>query len=46
LVLERGELAIDATARFHLALPTDPAFLHADLAHDHGDALDRAERGK
>jgi acetolactate decarboxylase len=46
LKLERGELAIDATAQFHLELPTDPAFLHADLARDPGDALDRAERGK
>jgi acetolactate decarboxylase len=46
LVLGRGELAIDTTARFHLELPTDPAFLHADLGHERGDALDRAERGK
>jgi acetolactate decarboxylase len=46
LVLTRGELAIDASARFHLELPTDPAFLHANLGHDRGDALDRAERGK
>jgi acetolactate decarboxylase len=46
LVLARGELAVDASARFHLELPTDPAFLHADLGHDRGDALDRAERGK
>jgi acetolactate decarboxylase len=46
LVLARGELAIDASARFHLELPTDPAFLHADLGRDPGDALDRAERGK
>jgi acetolactate decarboxylase len=46
LVLARGELAVDASARFHLELPTDPAFLHADLGHDQGDALDRAERGK
>jgi len=46
LVLKRGELAIDATAQFHLELPTNPAFLHADLGHDPGDALDRAERGK
>jgi acetolactate decarboxylase len=46
LVLARGELAIDATAQFHLELPTDPAFLHADLGHDHGQELDRAERGK
>jgi acetolactate decarboxylase len=45
LVLSCGELAIDATARFHLELPTDPAFLHADLGHDHADDLDRAERG-
>jgi acetolactate decarboxylase len=45
LVLARGELAVDATARFHLELPTDPASLHADLGHDFGDALDRAERG-
>jgi acetolactate decarboxylase len=46
LVLTRGELAIDASARFHLELPTNPAFLHADLGHDHSDDLDRAERGK
>jgi acetolactate decarboxylase len=46
LKLERGELAIDTSARFHLELPTDAAFLHADLGHDQGDALDRAERGK
>jgi acetolactate decarboxylase len=46
LVLEEGTLAIDASARFHLALPTDPAFLHADLDYDRGDELDRAERGK
>jgi hypothetical protein len=46
LGLTRGELAIDASARFHLELPTDPIFLHADLGHDRGDALDRAERGK
>ena len=45
-VLLRGELAIDASARFHLELPTDPVFLHADLSHQPGDALDRAERGK
>jgi len=45
VVLVRGELAIDSSARFHLELPTDPAFLHADLGHDTGDALDRAERG-
>jgi alpha-acetolactate decarboxylase len=42
----RGELAIDASANFHLELPTDTAFLHADLGHDQSDALDRAERGK
>ena len=46
MVLAEGELAIDASARFHLELPTDPTFLHADLGHDRGDALDRAERGK
>jgi acetolactate decarboxylase len=46
LVLARGALAVDASARFHLELPTDPAFLHADLGHDHGAELDRAERGK
>jgi acetolactate decarboxylase len=46
LELVRGELSIDASARFHLELPTDPAFLQADLGHDPGDALDRAERGK
>ena len=46
LVLKRGELAIDASARFHLELPTDSAFLQADLGHDTGDALDRAEGGK
>jgi acetolactate decarboxylase len=45
LVLTRGELAIDAWAHFHLELPTDLTFLHADLGHDQGDALDRAERG-
>jgi acetolactate decarboxylase len=45
LVLSAGELAIDASVRFHLELPTDPAFLQADLGHDPGDALDRAERG-
>lgn len=43
--LASGALAIDATAGFHLELPTDPAFLHANLDHDRGDALDRAERG-
>jgi acetolactate decarboxylase len=46
LVLTRGELAVDTSARFHLELPTDSTFLHADLGHDRGDALDRAERGK
>jgi hypothetical protein len=46
LVLTRGELAIDASARFHLELPTDPAFLDADLGHDRGDTLNRAERRK
>jgi acetolactate decarboxylase len=46
LSLVRGELAVDASARFHLELPTDPAFLHADLGNDRGDALDRAERGR
>jgi acetolactate decarboxylase len=46
LVLAGGELAIDATASFHLELPTDAAFLHADLGQDRGDALDRAERGR
>ena len=44
LGLTRGELAIDASARFHLELPTAPAFLHAYLGHDRGDTLDRAER--
>ncbi|HEV3164177.1 MAG TPA: acetolactate decarboxylase [Isosphaeraceae bacterium] len=43
LRLEHGELAIDSTANFHLELPTDAAFLHADLGHDTGDALERAE---
>ena len=38
-------LAIDATAGLHLELPTDLAFLHADLGHDSSAALDRAERG-
>jgi acetolactate decarboxylase len=46
LVLTRGELAIDTSARFHLELPTDPTFLHADLGRDRGEALDQAERGK
>jgi acetolactate decarboxylase len=46
LKLERGALAIDATAQFHLELPTDPAFLHADLGHDQSEALDRAERAR
>ena len=46
LTLVRGELAIDASAHFHLELPTDPTFLHASLGHERGDALDRAERGK
>jgi acetolactate decarboxylase len=46
LVLTGGELAIDASARFHMELPTDPTFLHADLSHDRGEALDQAERGK
>jgi acetolactate decarboxylase len=46
LKLERGALAIDATAQFHLELPTNPAFLHADLGHDQGEALDRAERAR
>jgi acetolactate decarboxylase len=46
LSVASGELAIDASARFHLELPTDPSFLHADLAHDQGDALVRAERGR
>ena len=46
LGLTRGELAIDASARFHLELPTDSAFLHADLGHYRGDTLDRAERRK
>jgi acetolactate decarboxylase len=46
LVLTRGELAIDASARFHLELPIDPTFLHADLGHDRDDALDQAERGR
>ncbi|MGO9600741.1 MAG: acetolactate decarboxylase [Isosphaeraceae bacterium] len=45
LVLEHGELSIDASARFHLELPTDPAFLHADLGRDQGQALEQAERG-
>ncbi len=46
LELVSGELAVDASARFHLELPRDPAFLHADLGRDRGDALERAERGK
>jgi acetolactate decarboxylase len=46
LTLVRGELAIDASARFHLELPTDAAFLHADLGQDQRADLDRAERGK
>jgi len=40
------EVAIDASASFHMELPTDPIFLHADLGHVAGDELDRAERGK
>ncbi len=44
LHLTQGTLAIDTTARFHLELPTDPAFLHADLGHDNSEALNRAER--
>jgi hypothetical protein len=46
LVLTRGELAIDTSAHFHLELPTDPAFLDADLSRDLGDAPGRAERRK
>jgi acetolactate decarboxylase len=46
LVLSRGELAIDTSATFHFELPTDDAFLHADLSRDPGGALDRAERCK
>ena len=46
LVLTRGELAIDASARSRLEPTTDPTFLHADLGHDRGDALDQAERGR
>ena len=46
LVLERGELAIDASAQFHLELPTDPISLRADLSHVCTDELDQAERGK
>jgi acetolactate decarboxylase len=46
LVLTRGELAIDASARFRLEPTTGPTFLHADLGHDRGDALDQAERGR
>jgi acetolactate decarboxylase len=46
LALTRGELSVDASTNLHLELPTDPAFLHAALSHDHGDELDRAERGK
>ncbi len=45
LELLQGELAIDTSASFHLELPTDTAFLHADLNHASADALDRAERG-
>jgi acetolactate decarboxylase len=46
LVLTRGGLVIDTSARCHLELLTDPSFLHAHLGHDTGDAMDRAERGK
>lgn len=46
LELERGELAIDSTSQFHMELPTDPAFLHADLSGDHAAELDKAERGQ
>ena len=46
LELERGELAIDASAQFHLELPTDPISLRADLSHVRTDELDQAERGK
>ena len=46
LVLTRGELAVDTSAGLHLELPSDPTFLQADLGHDTGDAMDRAERGK
>jgi acetolactate decarboxylase len=45
LTLEQGELAVDASAQFHLELPTDAAFRHADLGRDSGDAIERAERG-
>ena len=41
LELERGELAIDSTSQFHMELPTDPAFLHADLSDDHSAELDK-----
>jgi acetolactate decarboxylase len=46
LFLTRGELAVDTSAGLHLELPSDPTFLQADLGHDTGDAMDRAERGK
>jgi acetolactate decarboxylase len=45
LVLTRGELAIDTSAHFHLEVPTDPAFLHADLGRNRRDTPGRAERG-
>ena len=37
---------LDASASFHMELPTDPIFLHADPSHVPGDELDRGERGK
>ena len=45
LELEQGELAIDSTAQFHMELPTDPAFLHANLSDDHTAELDKAGAG-
>jgi acetolactate decarboxylase len=45
-VLTCGEPTVDASAQFHLGLPTDPSILHAVLGHDRAEDLDHAERGK
>lgn len=46
LVLRRGDVSIDSSARFHLQLPTDSVSFHADLSHVSTDELNRAERAK
>ena len=44
LELERGRLAIDDTSNFHIELPTDGAFLAAELGGDRVEDVKKVEK--